>query len=215
MTNGLEDAMTKTLVITPRKTWRGKALMFWRALRGVLGTPKDHGVVFALAGTTLTGQKIVTLPAGPDQVWRAIWQNTLIDPPNRSIDDARAGQTIGYFSDLTQGRGWYWVHILALCEAADPGRHVIHRLMALDAEPDERIAAMLNEYRVEPEGDGTRLTIRVVDEKAGDIEMFRSFMVTAIWNDIQRILSNLHFDKPEPPQPRSVTRARRNAVTRA
>lgn len=202
----------------PSKTLLGRAIMFWRAIKGLVAPPEDSGVNFGMNGQTLIGQKVLTVKMPPDQVWKAIWQDIVLDPPLRSIDDARPGEIIGFFSDLTYGRGLYWCHMTVRVEEAVAGRMVRFRIITIDGEAEPRLTAATQEYQLEPTRMETRLTIRVGDEEAGDADMFRNFMALAIRNDAERILKNLRQPGLSDHSPRggSVPSVpRKNAITRA
>jgi hypothetical protein len=210
--------MTTRKRMPPGKTLLGRWIMFWRTLKALVSPPSSTGILFGLKGQTLLGQKVLTLDANPDRVWRAIWQDIVLDPPHRTIDEIRDGETAGFYMDLTHGRGLYWCHFAILNEQAIPGRFARHRLVAIDGAADARVGAMTSEYAVEPQDGGTRLTIRVADDQAGEADVFRNFMAFAIQNDVRRILANL----PEPKRPSpsgsggSVPAVpRRSAMTRA
>lgn len=210
--------MTSRKRMPPGKTLLGRWIMFWRAVKALVLPPSDTGILFGLKGQTLIGQKVLSIDASPERVWRAIWQGIVLDPPHRTIDDVGAGEVAGFYTDLTHGRGLYWTHFTVACEEASPGRLARQRLITMDGEADPRIAAMTNEYVVEPQDRGTRLTIRVSDDQAGEADMFRNFMALAICNDVKRILANLgNGDRRRPaPSGGSVPpMPRKSAITRA
>lgn len=177
----------------PRNTFLGKLIVGWRGMRAVFFPPALDIIDIGMTGTTLTCSITRDFDATPDEIWEAIWLNSVILPPHRSFDEIETGDVFSYYSDATTGRGLYWYKVAARCEEVVPGKLVAIQLISIDDTDDERVRQMRNEYIFEPDGSATRLTIELSDAQAGDEGLFKNVMAHSLKWDIERIAANLRI----------------------